>query len=69
MKRFRVQYRKSFEVLFHGEIEAKTEKQAEKILRKSAQDSYPEMDSLDLSCDYTSLDDGDDFCIYDEQET
>lgn len=65
-KEFKFQFRKSFEVLIHGTIEAKSQKDADKRLRKYAKHCYPEDNNLedgDTNCDYTALDEGDDFSI------
>jgi hypothetical protein len=66
VKKYRYEFRKSFEMKFYGEIEARSEKDAEKKIRKFAKDCYPDEDPEDGYADVDSmnLDDGDDFCIY-----
>lgn len=66
MKTYSVQFRKSFEVLFHGEVQAKSEEDAEKKLRKFAKSAWPDsdMDDASLYHDVRRLDEGDDFCVW-----
>lgn len=70
MSKYKFQFRKSFEVLFHGTVYAKTERDADKKLRKFAKDCYPESssDCIDFNSDFRPLDDGDDFNIYGDQD-
>lgn len=66
MNEYKFQFRKTFEVLFHGTIEAPSEKSAEKKLRKFAKKCFPEdfSDEIDCNNDFSPLDEGDDFVIY-----
>lgn len=68
MKTFNYQFRKTFEIKFWGEIEAKSEKDAEKKIRKFAETCHPGEEPYDgdASADSMALDKGDDFVIYKE---
>lgn len=72
MKAYNFQFRKSFNCIFHGEILAKNEKAAQKMLRKFAKtcdaDSLGDDYIEDVSCDTQALDDGDDFNVYAESD-
>lgn len=66
VKTYNYQFRKSFELKFHGEIEAKSEKDAEKKLREFAKNCHPgdDIDCGNTNYDSTRLDDGDDFSVW-----
>jgi len=65
---YNFQFRKTFEVLFHGTVNAKNEKEADKKLRKFAKNCFPEdfTDYIDADCDFRPEDDGDDFVVWKE---
>lgn len=66
MKIYNYQFRKTFELRFHGQIEAKSEKDAQKKLRKFAEKCHADDEPSDGSAyvDSTSLDTGDDFITW-----
>lgn len=70
MKTFNYQFRKTFEIIFHGEIEAKSEKEAQKKIRKFAEKCHPDNEPEDgvAHHDSVSLDNGDDFMVWSEND-